>query len=79
MLAINSNRFNIIIIIKFKLINHCDKLMYYYVIKFLFFCLQAESRSSAAGLGTKTTSFAPGDDYKSYIKRMMKSRYEQAD
>lgn len=41
--------------------------------------IEAESRSSTAGLGTKSTSFAPGDDYKSYIKRMMKSRYEQVD
>lgn len=38
--------------------------------------IEAESRSANAGLGSKTTSFAPGDDYKSYIKRMMKSRYE---
>lgn len=41
--------------------------------------IEAESRAPAAGLGTKTTNFAPGDDYKSYIKRMMKTRYEQVD
>lgn len=45
--------------------------------KLVFFCSQAESRAPTAGLGTKTTNFGPGDDYKSYIKRMMKSRYEQ--
>ncbi|XP_037024190.1 RNA-binding protein 5-like isoform X3 [Bradysia coprophila] len=39
--------------------------------------IEAESRAPTAGLGTKTTNFGPGDDYKSYIKRMMKSRYEQ--
>ncbi|CAD7086141.1 unnamed protein product [Hermetia illucens] len=41
--------------------------------------IEADARSSTAGLGTKTSAFTPGDDYKSYIKRMMKSRYEQAD
>lgn len=41
--------------------------------------IEAESRAPAAGLGTKSTNFAPGDDYKSYIKRMMKTRYEQVD
>lgn len=41
----------------------------------LFF--QAESRAKSAGLGTKSASFVPGDDYRTYIKRMMKSRYEQ--
>lgn len=41
--------------------------------------LQAESRAQSAGLGSKTTAFVPGDDYRSYIKRMMKSRYESSD
>ncbi|KAJ6648831.1 RNA-binding protein 5 [Pseudolycoriella hygida] len=41
--------------------------------------IEAESRAPTAGLGTKSTNFGPGDDYKSYIKRMMKSRYEQVD
>lgn len=40
--------------------------------------IEADSRNSTAGLGTKTSAFGPGDDYKSYIKKMMKSRYEQA-
>lgn len=42
------------------------------------FYLQASSRAKSAGLGTKSTSFVPGDDYRTYIKRMMKSRYEQS-
>lgn len=41
--------------------------------------IEAESRAPAAGLGTKSTAFVPGDDYKTYIKRMMKSRYDQAE
>lgn len=41
--------------------------------------LQAESRAPAAGLGSKTGGFVPGDDYRSYIKRQMKARYEQSD
>lgn len=41
--------------------------------------IEAESRAPAAGLGTKSTAFVPGDDYKTYIKRMMKARYEQAE
>ncbi|GAB0094536.1 RNA-binding protein 5-A [Sergentomyia squamirostris] len=41
--------------------------------------IEAESRAPSAGLGTKASAFAPGDDYKSYIKRMMKTRYEQVD
>lgn len=42
--------------------------------------IEVESRPSTAGLGNKTaTAFEPGDDYKSYIKRMMKTRYEQVD
>lgn len=43
------------------------------------FHLQAESRAPAAGLGSKAPGFVPGDDYRSYIKRMMKARYEQSD
>ncbi|XP_031618971.1 RNA-binding protein 5-like [Contarinia nasturtii] len=41
--------------------------------------IEAESRARSAGLGSKSTSFVPGDDYRSYIKRMMKQRYEQSD
>ncbi|XP_055685562.1 RNA-binding protein 5-like isoform X2 [Lutzomyia longipalpis] len=41
--------------------------------------IETESRAPTAGLGTKASTFAPGDDYKSYIKRMMKTRYEQVD
>ncbi|XP_059619269.1 RNA-binding protein 5 [Phlebotomus argentipes] len=41
--------------------------------------IETESRAPAAGLGTKASAFGPGDDYKSYIKRMMKTRYEQVD
>lgn len=41
--------------------------------------IEVESRAGGAGLGTKTAGppqFA-GGDYKSYIKKMMKQRYEQ--
>ncbi|XP_055855180.1 RNA-binding protein 5-A-like isoform X1 [Episyrphus balteatus] len=41
--------------------------------------IEADARSSTAGLGTKSGGFAPGDDYKSYIKRMMQSRYDSAE
>ncbi|XP_055295047.1 RNA-binding protein 5-B-like [Sitodiplosis mosellana] len=41
--------------------------------------IEAESRAPTAGLGSKTTAFVPGDDYRTYIKRMMKSRYNQSD
>ncbi|XP_055375070.1 RNA-binding protein 5-like [Condylostylus longicornis] len=41
--------------------------------------IEADGRSSTAGLGSKVSQFGPGDDYKSYIKRMMKSRYESVD
>ncbi|XP_037959600.1 RNA-binding protein 5-A [Teleopsis dalmanni] len=37
--------------------------------------IEAEARSTTAGLGTKP-GIGPGDDYKTYIKKMMKSRYE---
>ncbi|XP_065358757.1 RNA-binding protein 5-A-like [Calliphora vicina] len=37
--------------------------------------IEANARNTTAGLGTKA-GIGPGDDYKSYIKKMMKSRYE---
>ncbi|KAM7353372.1 RNA-binding protein 5-A-like [Cochliomyia hominivorax] len=37
--------------------------------------IEANARNTTAGLGTKS-GIGPGDDYKSYIKKMMKSRYE---
>lgn len=40
---------------------------------------QAEKRAPAAGLGAASATFVPGDDYRTYIKRMMHTRYEQAD
>lgn len=41
--------------------------------------MQTETRVQNAGLGIKATNYAAtGDDYKTYIKKMMKSRYEQA-
>lgn len=41
--------------------------------------IEAEQRVSTAGLGAKNASYGagPGDDYKSYIKKMMKKRYEE--
>ncbi|KAG5676628.1 hypothetical protein PVAND_006448 [Polypedilum vanderplanki] len=41
--------------------------------------IEAEQRISNAGLGSKSSSYgaAAGDDYKSYIKKMMKKRYEE--
>lgn len=41
--------------------------------------IEAEKRSSTAGLGSKQSSYSggPQDDYKSYIKKMMKKRYEE--
>lgn len=43
--------------------------------------IEAEQRVSSAGLGSKTSSYGagPGDDYKTYIKKMMKKRYEEAE
>ena len=42
--------------------------------------IEAETRVSNAGLGSKCSSYGnSGDDYKTYIKKMMKSRYEQVD
>ncbi|EDW03744.1 RNA-binding protein 5-B [Drosophila grimshawi] len=40
--------------------------------------IEAEARSNNVGLGNKSGTLAPGDDYKTYIKKMMKSRYENA-
>jgi len=39
---------------------------------------QADGRSNNVGLGNNTGHMAPGNDYKSYIKKMMKQRYENA-
>lgn len=43
--------------------------------------IETEQRVSNAGLGSKSASFAagPGDDYKTYIKKMMKKRYEEVE
>lgn len=43
--------------------------------------IEAEQRVSNAGLGSKSSSYGagPGDDYKTYIKKMMKKRYEEVD
>lgn len=43
--------------------------------------IEAEQRNSTAGLGSKSSAaFAgPGDDYKTYIKKKMKQRYEEAE
>jgi RNA-binding protein 5/10 len=43
--------------------------------------IEAEQRVSNAGLGSKNSSYgaAAGDDYKSYIKKMMKRRYEEVE
>jgi RNA-binding protein 5/10 len=41
--------------------------------------IEAEKRVEKSGLGSKMSSYATsGDDYKTYIKKMMKSRYDQA-
>ncbi|XP_039949404.1 RNA-binding protein 5-A-like [Bactrocera tryoni] len=37
--------------------------------------IEADARSSTVGLGNKA-GITPGEDYKTYIKKMMKSRYE---
>ncbi|CAG9798585.1 unnamed protein product [Chironomus riparius] len=41
--------------------------------------IEAEQRNTTAGLGSKNASYGAGpqDDYKSYIKKMMKKRYEE--
>nr|XP_029724914.1 RNA-binding protein 5 [Aedes albopictus] len=42
--------------------------------------IETESRVANVGLGIKAAHYgATGDDYKTYIKKMMKARYEQAD
>lgn len=43
--------------------------------------IEAEQRVSNAGLGSKSSSYGagPGDDYKTYIKKMMKKRYEEVE
>lgn len=43
--------------------------------------IETEQRVSNAGLGSKSSSYGagPGDDYKTYIKKMMKKRYEEVD
>lgn len=43
--------------------------------------IETEQRVRNAGLGSKSASFGagPGDDYKTYIKKMMKKRYEEVE
>ncbi|XP_055545406.1 RNA-binding protein 5-A [Wyeomyia smithii] len=42
--------------------------------------IETETRIANAGLGIKASHYGnTGDDYKTYIKKMMKSRYEQVD
>lgn len=43
--------------------------------------IETEQRVSNAGLGSKSSSYGagPGDDYKTYIKKMMKKRYEEVE
>ncbi|XP_034668333.1 RNA-binding protein 5-B-like isoform X1 [Drosophila subobscura] len=40
--------------------------------------IEAEGRTKSIGLGNKVCNLPPGTDYKSYIKKMMKQRYENA-
>ncbi|XP_033173947.1 RNA-binding protein 5 isoform X1 [Drosophila mauritiana] len=40
--------------------------------------IEADGRSNNVGLGNKTGQLTSGNDYKSYIKKMMKQRYENA-
>ncbi|XP_017061079.1 RNA-binding protein 5-A [Drosophila ficusphila] len=40
--------------------------------------IEADGRSNNVGLGNKSGHMIPGNDYKSYIKKMMKQRYENA-
>ncbi|XP_043640773.1 RNA-binding protein 5-A isoform X1 [Drosophila teissieri] len=40
--------------------------------------IEADGRSNNVGLGNKSGHLTPGNDYKSYIKKMMKQRYENA-
>lgn len=43
--------------------------------------IEAEQRNPTAGLGSKGATFGagPGDDYKTYIKKKMKQRYEEVE
>ncbi|KAH8351999.1 hypothetical protein KR084_001050 [Drosophila pseudotakahashii] len=40
--------------------------------------IEADGRTNNVGLGNKSGNMPPGNDYKSYIKKMMKQRYENA-
>ncbi|XP_017063123.1 RNA-binding protein 5-A isoform X2 [Drosophila eugracilis] len=40
--------------------------------------IEADGRTNNVGLGNKAGNLTPGNDYKSYIKKMMKQRYENA-
>ncbi|XP_016972046.1 RNA-binding protein 5-B isoform X2 [Drosophila rhopaloa] len=40
--------------------------------------IEADGRTNNVGLGSKAGNLPPGNDYKSYIKKMMKQRYENA-
>ncbi|KAH8279890.1 hypothetical protein KR054_009652 [Drosophila jambulina] len=40
--------------------------------------IEADGRTNNVGLGNKAGNMIPGNDYKSYIKKMMKQRYENA-
>ncbi|KAH8350544.1 hypothetical protein KR067_006962, partial [Drosophila pandora] len=40
--------------------------------------IEAEGRSNNVGLGNQAGKMPPGNDYKSYIKKMMKQRYDNA-
>ncbi|XP_026844884.1 RNA-binding protein 5-B-like isoform X1 [Drosophila persimilis] len=40
--------------------------------------IEADGRTKSVGLGNKVCNLPPGTDYKSYIKKMMKQRYENA-
>ncbi|XP_017130339.1 RNA-binding protein 5-A-like isoform X1 [Drosophila elegans] len=40
--------------------------------------IEADGRTNNVGLGNKSGQMIPGNDYKSYIKKMMKQRYENA-
>ncbi|EDW45496.1 GM16803 [Drosophila sechellia] len=40
--------------------------------------IEADGRSNHVGLGNKSGQMIPGNDYKSYIKKMMKQRYDNA-
>ncbi|SPP79932.1 blast:RNA-binding protein 5 [Drosophila guanche] len=40
--------------------------------------IEAEGRTNNVGLGNRAGNMLPGNDYKTYIKKMMKQRYENA-